>query len=177
MARQQNDLSLEKEIPGLQGDLKQEHPASGRGRGKWLNFLAIPDLVLFPGTSIPCRVVQPERVALLERLWKRKEIFYLGAPKSMHAGLQIEDYYGVGTLAQVRKMIYLSEGEVITILEGERRATLRAVARRAGVLRAQVTPLDYKPLEEEVKRNQVLLESIKQEALDMLALVGKAPMS
>lgn len=152
-------------------------PAGAPGRKKrekWLTFFPVSELVLYPETNIPCRVSQPDRVALIEQLWKKQELFYVAAPRRAgQPGSRKEDYYPVGTLVYIRKLIRLSEGEVIALFQGERRARLQVIARRTSQLRVQVSPLSYAPFTVEQTRQVVLLESIKQEALDMLALSGR----
>src|SRR5215831_19637736 len=93
-----------------------------------LSILPIRGLVIFPGTVIPLNVQRPASLKLLDdTLPRTKVIGLLTQRDETKEDPASQDLYSVGTAALVLKLIRQAEDNVLVIVQGSRRFSLRKI--------------------------------------------------
>src|SRR5215470_14805322 len=104
-----------------------------------LSILPVRGFVVFPGTVIPLNVQRAASLKLLDdTLPRTKVIGLLTQRDETKEDPAPQDLYSVGTAALVLKLVRQSEDNVLVILQGLRRFSLRKIVVTSPFLRAEV---------------------------------------
>jgi ATP-dependent Lon protease len=104
-----------------------------------LSILPVRGLVIFPGTIIPLTVQRPASLKLLDdTLPRTKVIGLLTQRDETKEEPSPQDLYSVGTAALVLKLLRQAEDNVLVIVQGLRRFSLRKIIETSPFLRAEV---------------------------------------
>ncbi|HEU0275976.1 MAG TPA: endopeptidase La [Candidatus Udaeobacter sp.] len=104
-----------------------------------LSILPVRGLVIFPGTIIPLNVQRAASLKLLDdTLPRTKVIGLLTQRDESKEDPAPQDLYSVGTAALVLKLIRQAEDNVLVIVQGLRRFSLRKIVATTPFLRAEV---------------------------------------
>src|ERR1051326_5335873 len=104
-----------------------------------LSILPVRGFVVFPGTVIPLNVQRAASLKLLDdTLPRTKVIGVLTQRDETKDDPSPQDLYSVGTAALVLKLVRQSEDNVLVIVQGLRRFSLRKIIATDPFLRAEV---------------------------------------
>ncbi|HZS18278.1 MAG TPA: endopeptidase La [Candidatus Udaeobacter sp.] len=104
-----------------------------------LSILPVRGLVVFPGTIIPLTIQRASSLKLLDdTLPRTKVIGLLTQRDETKENPEPQDLYTVGTAALVLKLIRQAEDNVLVIVQGLRRFSLRRIVATSPFLRAEV---------------------------------------
>jgi ATP-dependent Lon protease len=104
-----------------------------------LSILPVRGLVIFPGTIIPLTIQRAASLKLLDdTLPRTKVIGLLTQRDETKEEPTPQDLYSVGTAALVLKLLRQEEDNVLVVVQGLRRFSLRKIVATSPFLRAEV---------------------------------------
>src|SRR6201987_1698433 len=104
-----------------------------------LSILPVRGFVVFPGTVIPLNIQRAASLKLLDDTLPRTKVIGLLAQRDeTKDDPSPQDLYSVGTAALVLKLVRQSEENVLVIVQGLRRFSLRKIIATDPFLRAEV---------------------------------------
>jgi ATP-dependent Lon protease len=140
-----------------------------------LSILPIRGFVMFPGTILPLTVSRPASIKLLdETLPLTKVIGLLNQRDEAVEEPRPQDLYTVGTAALVLKLLRQSDEQIVMIVQGLRRFSLRNIVATAPFLRAEVD-LPESILPPSTNEWQAEFNNLRDSAIRLLELTPDAP--
>jgi ATP-dependent Lon protease len=140
-----------------------------------LSILPVRGLVIFPGTIIPLNVQRAASLKLLDdTLPRTKVIGLLTQREESKEDPAPQDLYSVGTAALVLKLIRQAEDNVLVIVQGLRRFSLRKIIATTPFLRAEVH-LPESILPEPTKEWEATFRNLRDSAARLFELSPDAP--
>src|SRR4051812_18581 len=104
-----------------------------------LSILPVRGLVIFPGTIIPLTIQRATSLKLLDDTLPRTKVIGLVTQRDeAKEDPTPQDLYTVGTAALVLKLLRQGEDNVLVIVQGLRRFSLRKIVATSPFLRAEV---------------------------------------
>jgi ATP-dependent Lon protease len=162
--------------PGTQSTI-----AAGTGESqiphipKELSILPVRGLVVFPGTILPLNIQRAASLKLLDdTLPRTKVIGLLTQRDEAREDPAPQDLYTVGTAALVLKLIRQAEDNVLVIVQGLRRFSLRRIVATSPFLRAEVD-LPESILPPASKEWEATFRNLRDSAARLFELVPDAP--
>ncbi len=162
--------------PGLQSTI-----AAGTGESQMphipeeLSILPVRGLVIFPGTILPLNVQRATSLKLLDdTLPRTKVIGLLTQRDESKEDPTPQDLYSVGTAALVLKLIRQAEDNVLVIVQGLRRFSLRKIIATSPFLRAEVD-LPESILPPPSKEWEATFRNLRDSAARLFELLPDAP--
>ncbi len=134
-----------------------------------LPILPLRNTVLFPGVVIPITAGRDKSIKLLQKASKEDKI--IGVVSQRDADNEDpgwEDIYPVGTVARIVRMFKMPDGNTTVIIQGKKRFSLRELISEEPYLRARVEMLDEKKESRNDPKFVVLMDSIKELALEII---------
>jgi len=107
-----------------------------------LSLVPLRNMVVFPGPVMPLSVSRSGSVAAVEEAIRREQSLGLIAQRNEAEEPGFDDLYSVGTLAQVMRMVVLSDGQRQLLIHGQKRFRILHPLETAPVLRAEVETLE-----------------------------------
>jgi len=140
-----------------------------------LSILPMRGLVVFPGTVIPLNVQRPASLKLLDDTLPRTKVIGLVTQRDeTKEDRGPQDLYSVGTAALVLKLLRQEEDNVLVIVQGLRRFSLRKVVATSPFLRAEVD-LPQSVLPPESKEWEATFRNLRDSAARLFELQPDAP--
>ena len=140
-----------------------------------LSILPVRGLVIFPGTIIPLNVQRAASLKLLDdTLPRTKVIGLLTQRDETKEDPTPQDLYTVGTAAIVLKLLRQAEDNVLVIVQGLRRFSLRKIVATSPFLRAEVG-LPESILPPESKEWKATFRNLRDSAARLFELAPDAP--
>ena len=140
-----------------------------------LSILPVRGLVIFPGTVLPLNVQRAASLKLLDdTLPRTKVIGLLTQRDESKDDPSPQDLYSVGTAALVLKLIRQSEDNVLVIVQGLRRFSLRKIIATDPFLRAEVD-LPQSILPPPSKEWEATFRNLRDSAARLFELTPDAP--
>jgi ATP-dependent Lon protease len=140
-----------------------------------LSILPVRGLVVFPGTIIPLNVQRAASLKLLDDTLPRTKVIGLLAQRDeTKEDPTPQDLYTVGTAALVLKLIRQAEDNVLVIVQGIRRFSLRKIVAASPFLRAEVD-LPQSILPPESKEWEATFRNLRDSAARLFELSPDAP--
>lgn len=143
-----------------------------------LPILALRNTVIFPGTSQPIAVARPKSLKLIKALNKKKGRF-VGLVCQRDAETEdpdIEDLYEVGVIGEILRVIEFPDDRNVTVIfQGKKRFNLKEVTQTQPFMRARYEIRENGPAPINDKEYNVLLESIRDLAMQILRMYGEPP--
>jgi ATP-dependent Lon protease len=140
-----------------------------------LSILPVRGLVIFPGTVIPLTIQRPASLKLLdETLPRTKVIGLLTQRDEMKEEPTPQDLYSVGTAALVLKLLRQAEDNVLVIVQGLRRFSLRKIVAASPFLRAEVD-LPESVIPSPSKEWEATFRNLRDSAARLFELAPDAP--
>jgi ATP-dependent Lon protease len=162
--------------PGVQSTI-----AAGTGESQMphipeeLSIMPVRGLVIFPGTIIPLNVQRAVSLKLLDdTLPRTKVIGLLTQRDEAKEDPTPQDLYTVGTAALVLKLLRQAEDNVLVVVQGLRRFSLRKIVATAPFLRAEVDlPQSILPVSS--KEWEATFRNLRDSAARLFELAPDAP--
>ena len=140
-----------------------------------LSILPVRGLVVFPGTVIPLNVQRAASLKLLDdTLLRTKVIGLLTQRDETQEDPSPQDLYSVGTAALVLKLVRQSEDNVLVIVQGLRRFSLRKIVATDPFLRAEID-LPQSILPPPSKEWEAMFRNLRDSAARLFELTPDAP--
>src|SRR5262249_23689076 len=175
-----------KELSTLRADVESKPGAestiaAGTGESQMpkipeeLSILPVRGLVIFPGTIIPLTIQRAASLKLLDdTLPRTKVIGLLTQRDETKEEPTPQDLYTVGTAALVLKLLRQAEDNVLVIVQGLRRFSLRKIVAISPFLRAEVDlPQSFSPPES--KEWEATFRNLRESAARLFELAPDAP--
>ena len=162
--------------PGLESTI-----ATGMEKGgtphipEELSILPVRGIVVFPGTIIPLNIHRAASLKLLDdTLPRTKVIGLLTQRDEAKEDPTPQDLYSVGTAALVLKLVRQAEDNVLVIVQGLRRFSLRKIIETSPFLRAEVD-LPESILPPASKEWEATFRNLRDSAARLFELAPDAP--
>ncbi len=162
--------------PGLESTI-----AAGMEKGatpripEELSILPVRGIVVFPGTIIPLNIQRAASLKLLDdTLPRTKVIGLLTQRDEAKEDPTPQDLYSVGTAALVLKLVRQAEDNVLLIVQGLRRFSLRKIIETSPFLRAEVD-LPESILPPASKEWEATFRNLRDSAARLFELAPDAP--
>jgi ATP-dependent Lon protease len=140
-----------------------------------LSILPVRGLVIFPGTIIPLTIQRAASLKLLDdTLPRTKVIGLLTQRDETKEEPTPQDLYSVGTAAQVLKLLRQEEDNVLVVVQGLRRVSLRKIVATSPFLRAEVD-LPESILPPASKEWEATFRNLRDSAARLFELAPDAP--
>jgi ATP-dependent Lon protease len=140
-----------------------------------LSILPVRGLVIFPGTVIPLNVHRAASLKLLDdTLPRTKVIGLLTQRDETKEEPTPQDLYSVGTAALVLKLLRQEEDNVLVVVQGLRRFSLRKIVAASPFLRAEVD-LPESILPPASKKWEATFRNLRDSAARLFELAPDAP--
>jgi ATP-dependent Lon protease len=140
-----------------------------------LSILPVRGLVIFPGTIIPLTIQRAASLKLLDdTLPRTKVIGLLTQRDETKEEPTPQDLYSVGTAAQVLKLLRQEEDNVLVVVQGLRRFSLRKIVATSPFLRAEVD-LPESILPPASKEWEATFRNLRDSAARLFELAPDAP--
>lgn len=141
-----------------------------------LPLLPMRGLVFFPGVVAPLSIGRADSIKLLEDSLPHGKIIGLVTQRdpekeSPEAG----DLYGVGTAAQVLKLIRQRRDAVLLLVQGLQRFRIRRFVQTEPYLKAEIEPLSTTSPPFDDKEWQATVKNLRESASTLLELAPDAP--
>ena len=137
--------------------------------------LPLRNTVLFPGVVIPITVGREKSIKLVQDVYKKNKI--LGAVSQMDANVEepgIDDLFGVGTVAQILKILEMPDGSTSVIIQGRKRFKLEDILTDKPYHIAKITPQEDS-FEEPKEEAEALAATLKELAIKIIKLSSNIP--
>ena len=146
--------------------------------GASLPILALRNMVIYPGVLLPVTVARPKSLKLVRQAHQNEQL--IGVCTQFDRKLEdptIDQLYGVGTVAQVVRILEMPDGSTTVILEGKRRFRLGDLVTMKPYMKARVSLMEDIIPDEKKDEGifHALVSSIKDLASDMIVNSGILP--
>ncbi|MBW7675129.1 endopeptidase La [Chryseobacterium chendengshani] len=138
-------------------------------------ILPVRNMVMFPNVVIPITAGRKTSIQLLEEAQQNGDFIGIVSQKNSDIEQPAEkDFYQIGTLAKIIKIIKLPEGNVTAITKGFHRFKIKKITDSQPYFKAEITRLkDTKAKNRE--EYEALLENVKDLALKIIDLDPNIP--
>ncbi|MBW8522322.1 endopeptidase La [Chryseobacterium chendengshani] len=138
-------------------------------------ILPVRNMVMFPNVVIPITAGRKTSIQLLEEAQQNGDFIGIVSQKNSDIEQPAEkDFYQIGTLAKIIKIIKLPEGNVTAITKGFHRFKIKKITDSQPYFKAEITRLkDTKAKNKE--EYEALLENVKDLALKIIDLDPNIP--
>lgn len=140
-------------------------------------LLALRNTIIFPGTSQPIAIARKKSLKAIRSLKNKRSLIGLVCQKDADVeDPEMSDLYDIGVIGEVLRVIELSDDENITVIfQGKKRFRLNEITSTTPYLKGKYTLLEDQKASLSDKEYLVLLESIKELALQMMRMFGEPP--
>jgi len=140
-----------------------------------LSILPVRGLVIFPGTIIPLNVQRAASLKLLDDTLPRTKVIGLVTQRDeKKEDPEPQDLYTVGTAALVLKLLRQEEDNVLVIVQGLKRFSLRKIVATSPFIRAEID-LPESILPAESKEWEATFRNLRDSAARLFELAPDAP--
>jgi ATP-dependent Lon protease len=138
-------------------------------------ILPVRNMVMFPNVVIPITAGRKTSIQLLEEAQQNGDLIGIVSQKNSDIEQPSEkDFYQIGTLAKIIKIIKLPEGNVTAITKGFQRFKIKKIIGNQPYYKGEITRLkDSKAKNKE--EYEALLENVKDLALKIIELDPNIP--
>ena len=139
-----------------------------------ISILPIRNAVSFPGTVMPLAIGREQSKSLLEDLGSDEDIIGLVAQKRADVEKpEPKDFYKIGTISSVLKIIQMPQGSLTVIVHGMVRFRIDEIVQTEPFIKAKITPLSSKV--RMTKNLKATMVSVRQAANRVIELSPNAP--
>ncbi|ADJ28378.1 endopeptidase La [Nitrosococcus watsonii] len=136
--------------------------------------LPLRDVVVYPYMVIPLFVGREKSIRALEAAIEANQQILLVAQKNpVQDDPQLEDIYGIGTLANILQLLKLPDGTVKVLVEGSERAQISQYISAENYFCAQL--FHYKNIGEDNRETEILTRSLLNQFEQYVKLNKKVP--
>jgi ATP-dependent Lon protease len=140
-----------------------------------LSILPVRGLVIFPGTIIPLNIQRAASLKLLDETLPRTKVIGLVTQRDeAKEDPAPQDLYTVGTAALVLKLLRQTDDNVLVIVQGLRRFSLRKIIATSPFLRAEID-LPESIVPQPSKEWEAIFRNLRDSAARLFELAPDAP--
>ena len=139
-------------------------------------ILPLRNTVVFPGSSLPISVGREKSIKLVKALGKK--IKYIGMVCQKDTNVedpQADDLYNTGVIAEVLRVIELSENNFSLIVQAKQRFEWTEMTQTEPFFKAKHTIKESVPADKDDKEYDAILGSIRDSIIQMLNMLGDPP--
>ena len=141
-----------------------------------LPILPLRNTVVFPGSSLPIAVGREKSIKLVKSLGKKIKYIGMVCQKDTdHEDPQPEDLYKVGVIAEVLRVIELSENNFSLIVQAKKRFEWSEMTQKEPFFKAKYKIKESIPAKKNDKEYGAILGSIRDSMIQMLNMLGDPP--
>ncbi|NLZ95346.1 MAG: endopeptidase La [Bacteroidales bacterium] len=141
-----------------------------------LPILPLRNTVVFPGSSLPIAVGREKSIKLVKALGKKIKYIGMVCQKDTDdEDPQPEDLYKVGVIAEVLRVIELSENNFSLIVQAKKRFEWSEMTQTEPFLKAKYEIKECIPAKKKDKEYDAILGSIRDSMIQMLNMLGDPP--
>ncbi|TNE55078.1 MAG: endopeptidase La [Bacteroidetes bacterium] len=134
-----------------------------------LPILPLRNNVLFPGVVIPITVGRDKSIKLIQDANRGNKIIGVVSQKDQEEEAPLyEDLHGVGTVAQIIRMLRMPDGSTTAIIQGKRKFALKEMLQEEPYFKARVQYHSDAPFDRESQEMKALFKTIKDRALEII---------
>lgn len=134
-----------------------------------LSILPLRNNVLFPGVVIPITVGRDKSIKLIQAANKGNKIVGVVSQKDQEdESPEFDDLHKTGTVAQIIRLLKMPDGSSTVIIQGKRRFELIEPTQSEPFIKAKVQYLNEEKVDYKSKEMKMLIESIKESALQII---------
>ncbi len=141
-----------------------------------LPLLPLRNTVLFPGVVIPITVGREKSIRLIKEVYKKDKI--IGTVAQTDPDMDdpdFKDLYGVGTVAQIIRILEMPDGTNSIIIQGKKRFIIESIVSKEPYFVAKTSPLsDTKPKTRD-QEFEAIVGSLKDLSLRIIKLSSNIP--
>lgn len=139
-------------------------------------ILPLRNTVVFPGSSLPIAVGREKSIRLVKSLGKKTKYIGMVCQKDINDdNPQEEDLYKVGVIAEVLRVIELSENNFSLIVQAKQRFEWSEMTQSEPIFKAKYEIKESIPADENDKEYDAILGSIRESMIQMLNMLGEPP--
>jgi ATP-dependent Lon protease len=140
-----------------------------------LSILPVRGLVVFPGMIVPLNIQRPASLKLLDDTLPRTKVIGLLTQRDETIEEPApQDLYSVGTAALILKLLRQAEDNVLIVVQGLRRFSLRKIVATSPFLRAEID-LPQSVLPPQSKEWEATFRNLRDSAMKLFELTPDAP--
>ncbi|HKJ79317.1 MAG TPA: LON peptidase substrate-binding domain-containing protein, partial [Prolixibacteraceae bacterium] len=122
-----------------------------------LPILPLRNTVLFPGVVLPITVGRKKSLKLIQDVNKGSKLLGTIAQKDYTVDdPELKDFYRVGTVAEILKILEMPDGSTSVIIQGRRRYQIKEFIAEDPYFKAAIEPLNDMPPENNAKFNAIV---------------------
>ncbi len=141
-----------------------------------LPILPLRNTVVFPGSSLPIAVGREKSIKLVKSLGKKIKYIGMVCQKDTDdEDPQQEDLYKVGVIAEVLRVIELSENNFSLIVQAKQRFEWTEMTQTEPFFKAKYKMKESIPAKKKDKEYDAILGSIRDSMIQMLNMLGEPP--
>ncbi len=141
-----------------------------------LPILPLRNTVVFPGSSLPIAVGREKSIKLVKSLGKKIKYIGMVCQKDTDdEDPQQEDLYKVGVIAEVLRVIELSENNFSLIVQAKQRFEWSEMTQTEPFFKAKYKLKESIPTKKKDKEYDAILGSIRDSMIQMLNMLGEPP--
>tara|TARA_B110000003_G_scaffold75493_1_gene77063 strand:+ start:3454 stop:5910 length:2457 start_codon:yes stop_codon:yes gene_type:complete len=134
-----------------------------------LSILPLRNTVLFPGVVIPITAGRDKSIQLINDANKEDKIIGVVAQRDEDVeDPSFEDIYKTGVVAQILRVLKMPDGNTTVIIQGKKRFQINELIQDKPYLKAKVQEANEDKNVEEPKEFGAIIESIKEQALEVI---------
>ena len=143
---------------------------------KTIPLLPLRNTIVFPGSTLPISVGRKKSLDLVKSLKPKQR--YIGLVCQKETGVEdpsAEDLYPIGVIAEVIRVIELSDNNYSIIVQAKKRFEWFEITRSEPYMMATYKIKEFTKASRDDKEFNAILESIRDAMLHMLHLLGEPP--
>ena len=134
-----------------------------------LPILPLRNTVLFPGVVIPITAGRDKSIQLIKDANKGDKVIGVVAQKNEDVEEPtLKDIHQTGVVAQILRVLKMPDGNTTVIIQGKKRFAIDTVLQEKPYLKATVKEAFEDRLVEDEKEFEAIIESIKEQALEVI---------
>lgn len=139
-----------------------------------LPILPLRNMVMYPGVALPVSVGRAKSLQLIKEAYAQKQYIGVTCQKDMYVDEpEYKDLYEIGTIAEIVKILEMSDGSTTVILQGKRRFHLDNLTTFTPYLRGNISLLEEKMPKSNDKEFEALISAIKDMTFNILKTLGE----
>ncbi|HTN68123.1 MAG TPA: endopeptidase La [Dysgonamonadaceae bacterium] len=141
-----------------------------------LPILPLRNTVVFPGSSLPISVGRKKSIRLVKSIDKKVKYIGMVCQKEVeNEDPEVDDLYKTGVIAEVLRVIELSENNFSIIVQAKKRFTWTEITQTEPFFKARYKIKESIPPKKDDKEYEAILGSIRESMIQMLNMLGEPP--
>lgn len=172
----ENEVESGSQVVPIFAEIHAENPDDSQlqlSNLEGMPVMALRDMVMFPGATLPIAVTRPQSLALIKEVQRHnRPIAVVCQRDSKVDEPTMKDLYNVGVVASLIKVLHLPDKSTNVILQGRSLVRLEELTQTEPYLKGRCTLLDEMMPPKGDREFKALISSIREVALQMLSNMG-----